>query len=143
MEHDFHRDLKRQAADFLSSEGWTVYQEPQLQNDKRPDLVGIHSSGKIIIVEVKTSLSSSDFHAAWNKYSPFCDDLYIAAPATANAFTSGELPLLDFIQTGSRIGILLLKQPRARVLRYANGAKISEELRARVLEIVTKSGRTA
>ena len=146
MEHDFHRQLKADATRFLRGEGWTAFQEFALPDRKIADIFASRMSGKILIVEVKSTLKDYLVLEAYLKYSKYCDAFYVAAPACELADYAFNAPLLAWEQLSDRPGLLALEAGRVRVIRQACPLTIPPQMRTELLHHFNKtrlSGRTA
>jgi len=62
----------------FSGTGLMFLAELSLANGRRVDLIGVDKSGKITIVEIKSSIADFKADAKWPEYKDFCDEFYFA-----------------------------------------------------------------
>ena len=60
---------------------YEVLAECSLSNGRRADLIGLHRTGTIALVEVKASLADFRADGKWPEYVPYCDIFYFAVAA--------------------------------------------------------------
>jgi hypothetical protein len=62
----------------LDGMGFAALQEFPLRARRRADVVGLHSSGEIVIVEVKSGRADFQSDRKWPEYLEFCDRFFFA-----------------------------------------------------------------
>lgn len=62
----------------LGALDYGVLTEVPLANGRRADVMGLHRTGNIAIVEVKASRANFRSDGKWPEYGPFCDSFYFA-----------------------------------------------------------------
>ena len=82
--------VTRGAARLLVELGLAPLAEVTLPNGRRADLMAIGPKGRIVIVEVKSSLEDYRVDQKWGEYAPFCDAFYFAV---APHFPRDVLPI--------------------------------------------------
>jgi hypothetical protein len=70
--------ITRGARRLISSLGFSSVCEMVLPNGRRADVVGLSSSGEIIILEVKSCLADYLADNKWGEYKPYCDRFFFA-----------------------------------------------------------------
>ena len=70
--------VTRGAARLLVELGLAPLAEVTLPNGRRADLMALDGKGRIVIVEVKSSLEDYRTDQKWGEYAPFCDGFYFA-----------------------------------------------------------------
>ena len=70
--------VTRGAARLLVEMGLAPLTEVTLPNGRRADLMALDGKGRIVIVEVKSSLEDYRTDQKWGEYAPFCDAFYFA-----------------------------------------------------------------
>lgn len=70
--------IARGTARLLHAHGFSVVSELPLPSGRRADLVGLHASGEIWIVEVKSSVADFRADQKWPDYRAHCDRLFFA-----------------------------------------------------------------
>lgn len=119
MEHDFHRELKRQTADFFADNLWTVYQEFPLPDRTIADVLAYRNDAGFTIAEVSPVYSASKAERTFDKYYKWCNKLYLV---TADEMTlpAGEgKKLIDWLDKHRNIGLIYLNKRRMMVMRSA------------------------
>lgn len=119
MEHQYHRELKSQVSKFLRDNGYETREEFVLPNNKIADVFGMSGSGKILIVEVKTTLSKCSLTNVMEKYSNECDGLYVAGDSEDIEYMLLGTQLLDWTPFTGRIGLIGMKNGKCTVVRQA------------------------
>lgn len=126
METEFHRELKRQTADFFQANGMEVYQEFRLPNNYIADVFGYREDAGFIIAEVHTALQAWKCEDAYRKYAPWCNKLYLATPETFE-IPYGTAPQLKSILTKSEdVGLITVHTRRIEVTRPAVKRDLSD-----------------
>lgn len=62
----------------LATSGYSTVCELVLPNGRRADVVGISPTGRVIIVEIKTSAADFRADTKWPEYLCYCDQFYFA-----------------------------------------------------------------
>ena len=62
----------------LSHHGYAGVTEMTLANHRRADVAAIGADGKVIIVEIKSSVADFRSDQKWPEYRPYCDRFYFA-----------------------------------------------------------------
>jgi len=88
--------------------------ELTLANGRRADLVGIDNKGRIIIVEIKSSIEDFRVDQKWPQYREFCDLFYFASHR--------EVPAEIFPQNE---GFIVADEYGAEIIREANEQKLA------------------
>ena len=70
--------IARGTARLLHAHGFCVVSELPLPSGRRADLVALDSSGKIWIVEIKSSVADFRADQKWHEYRAHCDRLFFA-----------------------------------------------------------------
>ena len=74
-------ELQRGVCRAFRALGLSVVTELPLANGRRADVVGLSSSGDVLIVEIKSCLIDYRTDSKWQDYLDFCDRLYFAVAA--------------------------------------------------------------
>lgn len=82
MDNEAYRDFThREAIEYLHREflsrGARVWIERKLPNEAKADVLIWTPQSEFQILEVKTYFSLPELHDAWNKYSPYCQRLFM------------------------------------------------------------------
>jgi hypothetical protein len=75
---DVASTITRGARRLIASLGYSSVCEMYLPNGRRADVVGISTSGEIIILEVKSCLADYLADNKWGEYQPYCDRFFFA-----------------------------------------------------------------
>lgn len=119
MEHEFHRELKRQTADFFTDNLWTVYQEFPLPDRTIADVLAYRPDAGFTIAEVSTVYSASKAERTFDKYYKWCNKLYLVT-ADEMQLPAGEgKKLIDWLDNHRNIGLIYLNKRRMVVMRPA------------------------
>ena len=121
--------LARGAGRLLADMGYAVLMEFSLAGGRRADVAGLHRSGEIVIVEVKSS--ANDFRAdhKWHEYRAHCDRFYFAVP---ESFPREMLP--------SDAGLIVADPFGGTVVRDAEAAPLhASRRRAMTLRFARKA----
>lgn len=119
MEHEFHRELKRQTADFFADNGWTVFQEFALPDRTIADVFAYRERGETVIAEVSTLYTASKAEAAFDKYRKWCNRLYLVT-CDEMVLPHGEgAKIISWIDKHRQIGLLFMNKKRLTVMRSA------------------------
>lgn len=117
MEHDFHRALKRQAADYFTDNGWQTFQEFVLPDRTIADIFAYCPQRGYVICEVATLYNASKAMSAITKYRAWCQRLYLAAPPTFEVELGEGKQFITWLQAHERIGLIALSTRRVTVVR--------------------------
>src|SRR5436190_11491493 len=119
MEHQFHRELKRQVADYFTDNGWQTHQEFPLPDGTIADVFGYCRHRGYVIAEVATTYTASKAASAITKYQKWCHKLYLASPEEMKLPIGEGQPLLAWMQKHDKVGLLVLRRGRIQVQREA------------------------
>ncbi len=64
----------------LGELGYATLTEFTLRSRRRVDVIGLNQSGRIVVVEVKSSLEDFRSDRKWPEYEAFCDQFFFAVP---------------------------------------------------------------
>lgn len=113
----------------LAHMGYASITEMPLSNNRRADILGISKSGRVIIVEVKSSLADFRADGKWPDYLPWCDRFYFGV---AEDFPAPVLPSEQGLMVADGFGAQMIRQAptrpmhgsrrRALLLRFARTA---------------------
>src|SRR3546814_9185111 len=78
----------------LRAMGYGVVTEFGLRTGRRVDLFGLAADGRMVAVEVKTSVADFRGDAKWPEYLDWCDAFYFAVPAGRSEEHPSELQSL-------------------------------------------------
>jgi hypothetical protein len=73
-------DLARGVSRLLFNMGYNSIHEFTLRSGRRADVAGVDRKGRIVIVEIKTSVADYRADRKWQDYRDYCDHLYFAVP---------------------------------------------------------------
>ncbi len=73
--------LARGVGRLLVDMGYSVLTELRVGEGRRVDVAGCNARGKIVIVEIKSSVADFRGDKKWRHYLPYCDSFYFAVPA--------------------------------------------------------------
>ena len=73
-------DLARGVGRMLGDLGYATLTEFTLRSGRRVDVIGLDAKGRVIIVEVKSSLEDFRSDRKWPEYLEYCDAFYFAVP---------------------------------------------------------------
>src|SRR3954454_5372039 len=136
MEHSFHRELKRQAADFYTDNGWQTFQEFVLPDRTIADVFAYCPHRGFVICEVSTLYTASKAASALRKYRAWCNRLYLAAPGTYDVELGEGRQVIKWIQDHERIGLIALSTRRVAVVRDATSVylhpRVTQSLKDRM-----------
>ena len=102
----------------LSRNGLTMLAELTLPNGRRADLIGLDQTGKIIIIEIKSSVADYNSDSKWTEYKTFCDAFYFA--------THTEVPREIFPVDE---GLIVADHHGCEIIREAENSKLSAPTR--------------
>ena len=88
--------------------------ELSLSSGRRADLVGIDGKGKVILIEIKSSIEDFKVDRKWPQYREYCDLFYFASHK--------DVPIEIFPQDE---GYILADNYGAEIIRHAQEEKIS------------------
>ena len=72
--------VQRGVCRMLRMAGFAMLTEFALASGRRADVIAISPKGRILIVEIKSSLADYRADAKWPEYWAFCDQLFFAVP---------------------------------------------------------------
>jgi hypothetical protein len=96
--------------------GHSVLTELSLANGRRADVVGLSSSGDVLIVEIKSCLVDYRTDGKWHEYLDYCDRLYFAV---ATDFPHEVIPEDAGLILADRYGAELVREPAEERLQAA------------------------
>lgn len=96
--------------------GHSAVTELPLANGRRADVVGLSSSGDVLIVEVKSCLADYRTDGKWHEYLGYCDRLYFAV---ASDFPCEVIPQEAGLILADRYGAELVREPAEERLSAA------------------------
>jgi hypothetical protein len=102
------QSVTRGAARLLGDLGFAPLAEVTLPNARRADLMALDRKGRILIVEVKSSLEDFRTDAKWGDYLPYCDAF---AFAVAPEFPREILPETPGLIICDGFGGAVLREP--------------------------------
>lgn len=108
--------VTRGAARVLADLGYAPLAEVRLPNGRRADLMALDRKGRIIIVEVKSSLEDFRTDCKWGEYLPYCDAF---AFAVAPEFPRDVLPEAPGLIIADGFGGALVRAPPVEALAGA------------------------
>lgn len=108
--------VTRGAARLLADLGHAPLAEVTLPNGRRADLMGLDRKGRILIVEVKSSIEDFRTDAKWGEYLPYCDAF---AFAVAPEFPREILPDEPGLIICDGFGGAVLREPPSTPLAGA------------------------
>lgn len=73
--------IQRGAMRYFQRNGMALLPEFTLANGMRADLMGIDAKGKIVIIEIKSSVEDFKVDQKWPQYGDYCDLFYFASHA--------------------------------------------------------------
>lgn len=117
MEHDFHRELKRQAADYFTDNGWQTFQEFVLPDRMIADIFAYCPHRGHVICEVATLYNASKAASAIAKYRAWCNRLYLACPSEFHVELGEGKQIIKWLQNHERIGLIALSKKRVIIVR--------------------------
>ncbi len=92
----------------LSHLGYDGITEMTLANHRRADIAAIGSNGKVIIVEIKSSIADFKSDQKWPEYRPYCDLFYFAV---GHDFPQDLIPEDAGLIVADAFGGAILRQP--------------------------------
>jgi len=109
-------ELQRGVCRSFRALGHSVVTELPLANGRRADVVGLSSSGDVLIVEIKSCLVDYRTDGKWHEYLDYCDRLYFAVAAD---FPSEVIPEHAGLILADRYGAELVREPAEERLNAA------------------------
>jgi len=123
------RGITRGVCRHLANTGHAVLTEVKLPNRRRADVMALDADGRVLVVEVKSTLADYRADGKWREYLPYCDSF---AFAVAETFPLDALPpecgLMVADPFGAEVVRLMALDPlhparrRAMTLRFARQA---------------------
>ncbi len=98
---------------FARNDIWCLAEMP-LRNNRRSDLMGVDSRGKVVIVEIKVSRADLMGDGKWQEYLDYCDKFYWGLP---QGLDRGLLDTPDYLPESC--GVILADGYDAEILRPA------------------------
>ncbi len=138
--------IQRGTMRLLASHGSTAIAELVLANGRRADIVALSPTGRITIVEIKSSVADFRSDAKWPDYLAFCDRFLFAV---APEFPSDLIPVEAGLIVADRYGGEIIREAPAEhpllagARRRALTLSIARAAMARIQTIVDPEGRYA
>ena len=100
----------------LRARGFVTVTELQLSSGRRADVVGVNDEGRLLIVEIKSSVADFRADHKWRDYAAHCDRLYFAI--------SDEMPVHVMpdeagLIVADRFGAEIVREAEPRVIAPA------------------------
>jgi len=113
--------IQRGVTRHFHQNGVILLPELVLDNGRRADLVGIDSKGRVVVIEIKSSVEDFRVDQKWPQYREYCDLFYFASHVKVpqDIFPRDE-------------GFILADNYGAEVIREANEVKISPARRKKL-----------
>jgi len=105
---DLAAGLARGVGRMLGHHGFVWMTEFTLRSGRRVDVIGLDGKGRIVVVEVKSSIEDFRSDQKWPEYLDFCDSFYFAV---AENFPTEILP--------ADVGLIVADSFSAAILRDA------------------------
>jgi hypothetical protein len=136
MEYEFHREIKAAVLRFAATNAYFAQCEYQLPNNKIADILLLSSAGKVVIIEVKTTLHDYHIRKAQEKYQRYCHAFYVAAPSSEIEPYLASQWLPQWSMGPATAGLLgvsgdsvrIIRQPIAREMRPSDLVALSTTL---------------
>ncbi len=100
----------------LHHHGYTGLTEMTLANNRRADVAAVGADGKVIIVEVKSSVADFRADQKWPEYRPYCDLFYFAV---GHDFPQDLIPEDTGLMVADAFGGAILREPEETKLAAA------------------------
>ena len=115
---EFALMIQRGVTRYFQQNGVALLPELTLSNGRRADLVGIDGKGRVILIEIKSSIEDFKVDSKWPQYREFCDFFYFAShrDVPAEIFPESE-------------GYMLADGYGAEIIREAREMKIAPSSR--------------
>jgi len=111
--------------------GYAPLREVSLTNGRRVDLVGLNKSGKLVVAEVKSSLSDFRNDHKWREYLTYCHAFYFAVDTRFPVELLREensLPETTGIIVADRYGGEILRQASERKMNPARAKSMVHKM---------------
>lgn len=128
---DLTRAITRGTTRLFVHLGCSALNEFSLKTGRRVDVIGLNKQGKIIVAEVKASISDFRGDTKWPEYKEFCDQFYFAV--------SPDFPR-DILPPAEQCGIILADAYGGEILRDAPEGSLNA---ARRKSVTLSFARTA
>lgn len=92
----------------LTHHGYSGLTEMTLANHRRADIAAIGADGKIIIIEIKSSIADFRSDHKWPQYQPYCDLFYFAV---GDDFPQDLIPQEAGLIIADAFGGAILREP--------------------------------
>jgi hypothetical protein len=123
--------LARGVGRMLGHHGYSWMTEFTLRSGRRVDVIGLDAKGRIVVVEVKSSIEDFRSDLKWPEYLDFCDAFYFAV---AEDFPTAILP--------DDTGLIVADSFTAAILREAPPLTLNASRRkALILQFAQVAGR--
>ena len=100
----------------LGEMGYASVTEFTLKNNRRVDVIGLNRRGKIVIVEIKSSVADFRSDHKWTEYLEFCEEFYFAV---AEEFPRHILPEDQGLIIADRFGAEIVVGAETRKINAA------------------------
>jgi len=117
---EFHTELVHQLHSWLRDRALFARCEYRLPHGRIADIIAIENNGELSIFEVKTTVKDSLLASAYEKYSPYCHRLYIAAPDLQPHHTIDHNPYTIFPPKDRQTGWILLSDNSTALIKAAS-----------------------
>lgn len=108
--------ISRGVLRLLRHHGYAGVTEMTLANHRRADVLAIGGDGKIIIVEIKSSVADFRADQKWPEYRPYCDLFYFAV---GHDFPQDLIPEDTGLMIADTFGGAILREPEETKLAAA------------------------
>jgi len=100
-------ELARGVSRTLAHHGYATLTEFTLRTGRRVDVIGLDGKGKVVIVEIKSSVEDFRSDGKWPEYLEFCDSFYFAVP---ESFPQDLIPGDLGLMVGDAYGAAVLRE---------------------------------
>ena len=108
--------ISRGVVRMLGEMGYASVTEFTLKNNRRVDVIGLNRRGKIVIVEIKSSVADFRSDHKWTEYLEFCEEFYFAV---AEEFPRHILPEDQGLIIADRFGAEIVVGAETRKINAA------------------------
>ena len=115
-------ELARGVGRMLAHHGYVCLTEFTLRSGRRVDVIGLDAKGRILVVEIKSSIEDFRSDQKWPEYLEFCDAFYFAV---AEDFPTAILP--------DDTGLIIADSFSAAILRDAPALTLNASRRKTLL----------
>jgi len=100
-------ELARGVSRTLAEHGFATLTEFTLKTGRRVDVIGLDRKGKVVIVEIKSSVEDFRSDGKWQEYLEFCDSFYFAVP---ESFPQDLIPSDQGLMVADAYGAAVLRE---------------------------------